>query len=55
MMSGTGGDIVLRIQQGGRLTIPRQRLDEKGITKGDIVLVRIRKAVIKPELEVEGE
>lgn len=54
-MSGTGGDIVLRIQQGGRLTIPKKRLEEKGISNGDIVLVRIRKAVISPELEVEGD
>lgn len=54
-MNGAGGDIVLRIQQGGRLTIPKERLISQGIKSGDIVLVRIRKAVIKPELEVEGE
>ena len=54
-MNGPGGDIVLRIQQGGRLTIPKKRLEDLGISNGDIVLVRIRKAVIKPELEVEGE
>jgi len=54
-MNGADKDAVLRIQKGGRLTIPKERLIGQGIKSGDIVLVRIRKAVIRPELEVEGE
>lgn len=54
-MNGAIEDVVLRLQKGGRVTIPRKRLDEKHIKDGDIVLVRIRKAVISPELEVEGD
>jgi len=54
-MNGAESDAVLRIQKGGRLTIPKERLVGQGIKNGDIVLVRIRKAVVRAELEVEGE
>lgn len=46
-MNGSSQGLVLRVQQGGRLTIPNKHLRSLGIEDGEIVIVSIAKAIIK--------
>ena len=52
-MNGTGKGLVLRVQQGGRLTIPHLYLKSEKIETGTLVIVRIDKAVIRAEKEIK--
>jgi len=48
-------DLLLKVQTGGRLTIPHKDAERLRIEDGDMVLVKIGKAVITAEEEEEGE
>ena len=50
MSKGTR-ELLLRVQTGGRLTIPYKEAEKMGIKEGMLILVKISKAVVTAEQE----
>lgn len=55
MRNSDSNGVLLRVQVGGRLTIPHLYLKSHGIEDGALILVKISKAIITAENEEEGE
>lgn len=50
-MSKGGKELLLRVQTGGRLTIPHKDAASMGIEDGMLILVKISRAVVTAEEE----
>jgi bifunctional DNA-binding transcriptional regulator/antitoxin component of YhaV-PrlF toxin-antitoxin module len=54
-MQLTDKQVILRVQTGGRLTIPSKYATENRIEDGALVIVSIEKAVIRSADEMKGD